>query len=57
MQHVTDKLKAGYINELEDFAELSDNEWKNLGVEVKPLLRKVKAVLKEMQEEHGSNGI
>ena len=51
LQSIIDKLKAKRINQLDDLAELTDDEWKEMGVDSKALLNQSKKVIKEMLEE------
>ncbi len=51
VQPTIDQLKANFLNDLEDFEELTDEEWKEYGVTQKPLIRQIKKVINEMKEE------
>ena len=51
VQPFIDALKANFLNDLEDFEELTDEEWKEYGVTQKPLIRQIKKVIAEMKEQ------
>ena len=48
VQPIVDKLKANFTNDLEDFVEMTDEDWKEVGVVQKPLLNQIKKVIQAM---------